>query len=44
MCSEKIWLGDNFIKRAKALLNNQKWCVLNEGTTTQYFKLEQGAR
>ena len=28
----------------KILLRNKKSCVINEGHTTKYFKLERGAR
>ena len=41
---KKIGFGDNFIIWIKILLNDQQSCVLNGGLTTQYFKLERGAR
>ena len=41
---KKIGFGDNFITWIKILLNDQQSCVLNGGLTTQYFKLERGAR
>ena len=41
---KKIGFGDSFITWIKILLNDQQSCVLNGGLTTQYFKLERGAR
>ena len=41
---KKIGFGDNFTTWIKILLNDQQSCVLNGGLTTQYFKLERGAR
>ena len=41
---KKIGFGDNFITWIKILLNDQQSCVLNGGLTTQYLKLERGAR
>ena len=41
---EKIGLGNNFISWIKVLLSNQECCVINGGSTTNYFKLERGAR
>ena len=41
---EKISFGNNFISWTKVLLSNQESCVINEGSTTNYFKLEKGAR
>ena len=40
----KIGFGQNFINWVKIILCNQEACVLNSGTTTNYFKLESGAR
>ena len=39
----KIGFGQNFINWVKIILCNQEACVLNSGTTTNYFKLESGA-
>ena len=41
---EKIGFGNNFISWIKVLLSNQESCVINGGSTTNYFKLERGAR
>ena len=41
---EKYGFGKNFLKWINVLLNNQESCVINEGFTTQYFKLERGTR
>ena len=40
----KYGFGDNFTDWIKILLKNQESCVINEGHTTKYFKLERGAR
>ena len=41
---EKVGLGNNFISWIKILLSNQESCVINGESTTNYFKLERGAR
>ena len=41
---KKYDFGDNFIDWIKILLKNQESCVINGGQTTEYFKLERGAR
>ena len=41
---EKFGFGTNFIDWIKIFLNEQESCVINGGVTTQYFKLEKGAR
>ena len=41
---KKFGIPDNIINWIKILLKNQESCVINGGTTTQYFKLERGAR
>ena len=41
---EKIGFGNNFISWIKVLLSNQESCVINGGSTTNYFKLKRGAR
>ena len=33
-----------FIKRIQILIQNHECCVINRGTTTNYFKLERGTR
>ena len=38
---EKIGFGNNFISWIKVLLSNQESCVINGGSTTNYFKLER---
>ena len=40
---EKSRFGKTFIDRIKIFLNEQESCVINEGITTKYFKLEKGA-
>ena len=40
----KFGFGNNFISWIKLLLNSQQSCVINEGNTTPYFNLENGAR
>ena len=41
---EKFGFDSNFIDCIKILLNNQKFCVIYGGVTTQYFKIEKGAQ
>ena len=41
---EKYGLEKNFIKWIKILLQNQESCIVKEGATTNYFKLEKGTR
>ena len=41
---KKIGFGNYLIEWIKILLTNQESCVINDGTTTSYFKLEKGAR
>ena len=41
---QKFGIPDNMLNWIKILLTNQESCVINGGTTTQYFKLERGAR
>ena len=43
-CLEKFGFGSNFIAWITILLNNNESCVANGGRTTQYFKLNRGAR
>ena len=38
----KFGFGKNFITWIEILLKNQLSCVINGGTTTQYFKLKRG--
>ena len=40
----KYGFEKDFIKWIKILLQNQKSCIINGGTTTNYFKLEKGTR
>ena len=35
---------EDFIKWIQILIQNQESCVINGGTTTNYFKLERGTR
>ena len=39
---EKYGFKADFIKWIQILIQNQDSCVINEGTTTNYFKLERG--
>ena len=41
---EKYGFEKNFIKWIKILLQNQESCMINGGTTTNYFKLKKGTR
>lgn len=41
---QKFGIPDYIINWIRILLTNQESCVINGGTTTQYFKLERGAR
>ena len=41
---EKFGFGNDFIKWIQILLKDQESCVINGGTTTQYFKLKRGTR
>ena len=43
-CLEKFGFGSNFIAWITILLNNNESCVANGGHTTQYFKLNRGAK
>ena len=36
--------GTEFIKRIKILIKNAESCVINDGKTTPYFKLERETR
>ena len=40
---KKYRFGKTFIKWIKTLLNNQESCIINEGITTKYFKLDKSA-
>ena len=41
---EKYGFKGDFIKWIQILIQNQESCVINRGTTTNYFKLEGGTR
>ena len=41
---EKYGFEKDFIKWIKTLLRNQKSCIINGGTLTNYFKLGKGTR
>ena len=41
---EKYGFKEDFIKWIQILIQNQESCVINEATTTNYFKLERGTR
>ena len=36
--------GENFLNWIKIIFTNQENCIMNEGNSTGYFKLERGAR
>ena len=40
----KFRFGLDFVSWIKTILNNQEPCIINGGKTTNYFKLERGAR
>ena len=40
----KVRFPDYFIEWIKIILKDQESCVVNDGTTTPYFKLQRGAR
>ena len=40
----KYGFQKDFIKWIKILLQNQESCIVNGGTTTNYFKFEKGTR
>ena len=41
---KKFGFGKDFIRRVKTFLNDSQSCVMNNGTSTGYFKLECGTR
>ena len=41
---EKYGFEKNFLKWIKILLQSHESCIVNGGTTTNYFKLEKGAK
>ena len=41
---DKYGFEKDFIKWIEILLQNQESCIVNGGTTTNYFKLEKGTR
>ena len=41
---EKYGCKEDFIKWIQNLIQNQEFCVINRGTTTDFFKLERGTR
>ena len=41
---EKYGFEKDFIKWIKMLLQNQESCIVNGGTTTNYFKFGKGTR
>ena len=41
---ERYGFKEDFIKWIQILMQNQESCVINGGTTTNYFKLERGTR
>ena len=41
---KKFGFGKYFTKWIKILLQNQESCIVNGGTTTNYFKLGKGTR
>ena len=40
----KMELESDFIQWVRTSLNHQQSCVMNNGTTTRYFKLYRGTR
>ena len=41
---KKFDFGKSFTKWIQILLRNQESCIINDGTTTKYFKLEKRPR
>ena len=41
---EKFGFGGNFVRRIRTLLNDAQTCVVNNGFSTGYFKLQRGDR
>ena len=41
---KKFGFGEDFIRWVKTFLNDSHSCVMNNGTSTGYFKLERGTR
>ena len=41
---ERYGFEEDFVKWIKVLLRNQESCIINGGTTTNYFKFEKGTR
>ena len=41
---QKFGFGQNFFSWIEILLRNQESCVINDRTTTKYFKQNRGAR
>ena len=41
---EKFGFDDNFIRWVKILHDNMESCVMNDGFSTGYFKLQRGTR
>ena len=41
---KKFGFGQNFIWWIEIILKNQELCVIKDGKTTKYFKLDRGAR
>ena len=41
---KKFGFGDNFVQWVRIIFENSDSCVMNNGTSTGYFKLERGTR
>ena len=41
---KKFGFGDNFIQWVRTIFENSESCIMNNGTSTGYFKLERGTR
>ena len=41
---KKLGFGEDFIRLVKTCLNDSPSCVINNGTSTRYFKVERGTR
>ena len=41
---KKFGFGKEFIKWIQILLKNQESCIITDGTTTKYFKIQKGTR
>ena len=41
---KKFGFGENFIQWVRTIFKNSESCIMNNGTSTGYFRLERGTR